>query len=104
MQQLYSAINHETISAGKVSSVLDLPRYIEDYPYKGNASLRDVGSNGSRVLEITLSYVGVGISTTASATFGANMEWTNTNFLSNSTSASIIAEKQSNGTIRMYFG
>ena len=85
---------------------MDLPRYIEDYPYKGNATLRTVGSNpnGSRVLEISLWYVGVGISTTASATFGANMEWTNTNFLSNSTSASIIAEKQLNGTIRMYFG
>ena len=73
-------------------------------PYKGNASLRTIGSNGSRILEITLSYVGDDISTTALATFGANMEWMNSTFLSNSTSAGIIAEKQLNGTIRMYFG
>ncbi|HLB99876.1 MAG TPA: hypothetical protein VJL33_00960 [Candidatus Bathyarchaeia archaeon] len=104
MQQLYSSLNHETISAGTVTNELDLPRYIEDYPYKGNASLRTIGSNGSRILEITLSYVGDDISTTALATFGANMEWMNSTFLSNSTSAGIIAEKQLNGTIRMYFG
>lgn len=106
LQQLYSALNHETISAGTVTNKLYLPSYIEDYPYKGNASLRTVGSNpnGSRVLEITLSYVGVGISTTTLATFGDNMEWKSSTFLSNSTSTSIIAEKQVNGTIRMYFG
>jgi len=104
MQQLYSSLNHETISAGTVTNELALPRYIEDYPYKGNASLRTIGSNGSRILEITLSYVGDDISTTALATFGANMEWMNSTFLSNSTSAGIIAEKQLNGTIRMYFG
>ena len=104
MQQLYSSLNHETISAGTVTNELDLPRYIEDYPYKGNASLRTIGSNGSRILEITLSYVGDDISTTALATFGANMEWMNSTFISNSTSAGIIAEKQLNGTIRMYFG
>ena len=104
MQQLYSSLNHETISAGTVTNKPELPRYIEDYPYKGNASLRTIGSNGSRILEITLSYVGDDISTTALATFGANMEWMNSTFLSNSTSAGIIAEKQLNGTIRMYFG
>ena len=104
MQQLYSSLNHETISAGTVTNKLELPRYIEDYPYKGNASLRTIGSNGSRILEITLSYVGDDISTTALATFGANMEWMNSTFISNSTSAGIIAEKQLNGTIRMYFG
>ena len=104
MQQLYSSLNHETISAGKVTTVLDLPRYIEDYPYTGTATLQEVSSSGSRVLEITLSYVGVGVSTTALATFGNNMEWQDSTFLSNSTSASIVAEKQSDGTIRMYFG
>jgi hypothetical protein len=105
LQQLYSSLNHETISDGKVTSLLDLPSYIEDYPYKGNASLRTVGSNpsGSRILEITLSYVGIGISTTAQATFGDNMNWTSSTFLSNSTSPSIIADKENN-IIRMYFG
>ena len=104
MEQLYSIRNHETISAGQVTSVQDLPRYIEDYPYKGTATWRTISDNGSRVLEITLIYVGVGISTTALATFGANMEWANSTFFSDSTSASIIIDKQSNGTIRMHFG
>jgi len=106
MQQLYSSLNHDTISAGAVRSSLVLPRYIEDYPYAGNATLRTVGSgvDGSRVLEITLKYVGVSISTTALVTFGANLEWKNSTFLSNSTSPSIIAEKFVNGTIQMVFG
>ena len=106
LQQLYSAMNHDTISAGNVTSLLGLPSYIEDYPYKGNATLRTVSSNpnGSKVLEITLRYVGVDLSTTAVATFGNNMNWKNSTFQSNSTSTSLVAEKQSNGTILMYFG
>ncbi len=106
MQQLYSSVNHDTITAGTVTYKLDLPLYIEHYSYTGNATLRTVSSdpNGSRILEITLKYVGVDISTSVLVTFGGNMQWKNSTFQSYSTSASIIAEKQSNGTIRMYFG
>jgi hypothetical protein len=106
MQQLYSSVNHDTIAAGTVTNKLDLPLYIEHYSYTGNATLRTVSSdpNGSRILEITLKCLGVDISTSVSATFGGNMQWKNSTFQSNSISASIIAEKQSNGTIRMYFG
>lgn len=102
MQQLYSSMNHETISPGNVTTKMDLPSYIEDYSYKGSATLRTVGSNGSRVLELTLNYVGVGISTTASATFGNNMEWKTSVFQSNSTSARLAAEKYWNATTNMY--
>lgn len=106
MEQLYSAVNHDTITAGTVTYQLDLPLYIEDYYYTGNATLRtgSADPNGSRILEITLKYVGVGISTSVLATFGGNMEWKDSLFQSNSQSASITAEKQSNGTILMYFG
>jgi hypothetical protein len=104
LQQIYSSLDHQTISTVRVTNNLDLPPYIEDYSYRGSATLRTIGSNGSRVLELNLSYVGVSVSTTALATFGAKMEWMNSTFLSNSTSANIIAEKQENGTIRMYFG
>jgi len=38
------------------------------------------------------------------ATFGNNMNWKNSTFQSNSTSTNLVAEKQSNGTILMYFG
>jgi len=106
LQQLYSSVNHDTVTAGTVTCKLDLPQYIENYYYIGNATLRAVSSdpNSSRILEITLKYAGVGISTSVSATFGGNMQWKNSSFQSNSNSASIVAEKQSNGTISMYFG
>jgi hypothetical protein len=39
-----------------------------------------------------------------SVSLGQNVEWQNSTFMSNSTSASIIANKQPNGTILMYFG
>ena len=106
MQQLYSSVNHDTITAGTVTNKLDLPLSIEHYLYTGNATLRTASSdpNGSRILEITLKYVGLDISTSVLAIYGGNMEWKNSTFQSNSRSASIIAEKQSNGTIQMYFG
>jgi hypothetical protein len=106
MEQIYSSINHETITVGTTTYTTDLPLQIEDYPYTANASLRETGSNpnGSRILEITLKCIGIGISTTALATFGNNMQWRNSTFMSNSTSASILVEKMSNGTILLYFG
>ena len=106
IQQLYSSVNHDTITSGTVSYKLGLPPYIDDYYYTGNATLRFVSPdpNGSRILEITLKFVGVDISTSVTATFGGNMQWQNSSFQSNSLSASIIAEKQSNGEILMYFG
>jgi hypothetical protein len=101
LQQLYSSLNHDTISVGTVTNNLDLPPYIEDYPYRGNATLRTIGSDGSKVLELTLSYIGIGISTTALATFGNNTEWQDSTFLSNSTSG-IIGEKYWNTTTETY--
>jgi hypothetical protein len=104
LQQLYSSVNHNTFSTGTVTTVPGIPRYIENHPYNGTATLQEVSSGGSKVLEINLTYVGIGISTTATATFGNNMEWQDSTFMSNSTSATIVAEKQANGTIIMYFG
>jgi hypothetical protein len=44
------------------------------------------------------------ISSTTAVTLGSNVEWDqNSEFMSNSTDASLIAEKMSNGTILMYF-
>jgi hypothetical protein len=106
LQQLYSSMNHDSITTGKVTYLTDLPIAIEDYPYTANASLRTTGSdsNGSRILEITIKCVSVGISTTTWATFGNNMEWRSSTFASNSTSGGVFAEKMANNTILMYFG
>lgn len=106
MEQLYFSVNHDAITAGTVTYQLDLPLYIENYYYTGNATLRAGGDdpNGSRILEIALKYVGVDVSTSVLATFGGNMQWQDSSFQSNSISACVTAEKQSNGTILMYFG
>ena len=107
IQQIYSSLNHDTISAGTVTNKLDVPPFIEGYVFTGNATLRTLGAaaNSSKVLDLTLRLLGTSIQTTASVTLGQNVEWTQSSVLkSNSTLASINAEKQLNGTIRLYFG
>ena len=107
IQQLYSALNHATISAGTVTNKMDVPPFIEGYAYVGNATLRtalDPALNSSKILDITLRLMGASIEATASVTLGQNVEWQNSIFMSNSTYASINATKQSNGVIRLSFG
>jgi hypothetical protein len=106
IQQMYSALNHASISAGSVTNRLEVPPFIEGYAYTGNATLRvlDPAPNSSQVLDITLRFMGGRIEATTSVTLGQNVAWQPSTFMSNSTSASIIAEKQSNGTIRLSFG
>jgi hypothetical protein len=107
MQQVYSSLNHATISAGTVTNKLDVPPFIEDFSYVGNATLRSVldpGPNSSKVLEIDLRFVGIDISAKTSITFGQNIEWQNSTFVSNSTYPRVTAEKLADGVIRMNFG
>jgi hypothetical protein len=107
IQQVYSALNHESISEGIVTNRLEVPPFIEGYAYTGNATLRtalDPALNSSKVLDITLRLRGASIQAFTSVTLGQNVEWQNSTFMSNSTFASIIANKQLNGTILMYFG
>ena len=106
VHQVYSALNHESISAGTVTNRLEIPSFIERYAYTGNATLRALDSvpNSSQVLDITLRFMGGRISSTTSVTLGENVVWDqNSAFMSNSTDASLIAEKMLNGTILMYF-
>jgi hypothetical protein len=106
IQQVYSALNHESISAGTVTNRLEVPPFIEGHAYTGNASLRNLGpaQNSSKVLDVTLSLMGSSIQASTSVTLGQNIEWQDSTFMSNSTFASIIAVKQWNGTILMSFG
>jgi hypothetical protein len=107
VHQVYSALNHESISAGAVTNRLEIPPFIEDYAYTGNASLRvldPAAPNYSQVLDITLRFKGSQIEATTSVTLGSNVAWDqNSEFMSNSTHASLIAEKLSNDTILMHF-
>jgi len=105
VHQVYSALNHESISAGNVTNRLEVPAFIEGYAYTGNATLRALDSvpNSSQVLDITLKFMGSRISSTASVALGENVAWQPSTFMSNSTNASLIAQKLSNGTILMSF-
>ena len=106
IQQLYSALNHETIFEGTVTNKLDTPPFIEGYAYMGQATLRtalDPALNSSKVLDITLTLMGTSVEGTASVTLGQNILWQNSTLMSNSTSAGIIAEKLLNGTIQLSF-
>jgi len=104
VHQVYSALNHESISAGAVSISLEITPFIEGYAYRGNASLSDPGSDSSQILEITLRFIGGSIDATTSVTLGSNVEWdSNSAFMSNSTHKSLIADKMPNGTILLSF-
>jgi hypothetical protein len=106
VHQVYSALNHESISAGTVTNRLEVPPFIEGYAYTGNASLRASAPNSSQVLDITLRFMGGHIEATTSVTLGQNVAWPDpdSTFMSNSTDASLIAEKMPNGTILLSFG
>jgi hypothetical protein len=106
IQQLYFALNHETISAGTATYSPGLPPFIEDYNYIGNATLRKVSgsANSSKVLSITVTLAKTKITVTTLVILGPNVLWRPSVFISNSTNALVSAEKLSNGTIRLYFG
>jgi hypothetical protein len=102
IQQAYLSLNYTTISAANVTNKLDVPPFIEGYAYTATATLEP--ASGSKVLELTLTFKGVAISTTAAVTLGQNVEWQDSTFMSNSTSACLRAEKDGdNGIIKLYF-
>lgn len=104
IHQVYSALNHESISAGAVTNQLEVPSSIEGYPYAGNASFRDSAPEDAQILDITLSLLGSRIVATTSVTLGSNVGWDiDSIFMSNSSYSSLIAEKMANGTILLSF-
>lgn len=104
-QQLYSSINRYTISSGKTTVRLEIPQFIENIPYVGNATSRQTfGANSSKILEISLRLVTVDIAVSTTATLGESAVWKDSAFQSDSTSICLIAEKYPNGTIQLSFG
>lgn len=104
IQQVYYALNHESISTGNVSSRLPITPFIEGYAYRGNASLRAAEANSSQFLDITLKFMGSDIEATETVTLGSNVNWASDSaFASNSTNANLVAEKLANNTILFSF-
>ncbi len=107
IQQIYFSVDHETISAVKVTHSPGLPPFIEDHYYKGTATLRKVSDpelNSSKILELTVALAATTNAVTASVVLGPNATWRESVFISNSTHACVSAEKSVNGTICLYFG
>jgi len=106
IQQLYFSLNHETISAGTATYTPELPPFIENYNYIGNAMLRTVSesADSSKVLSITLTLAKTKITVTTLVTLGSNVLWRPSVFVSNSTHACVSAMKNATGTITLYFG
>jgi len=110
IQQLYFAMNHDTVSAGTITYTLGLPPYIENHDYTGTAILRNAvgsGTNSSRILDVNLKLTNTQTSHTTSVALGANVVWNNSTFISDSTNAVIIANKFPNATgflISLQFG
>jgi hypothetical protein len=106
IQQMYLFLNHTTIGAGNVTNKLDVSPFIDGYAYTGTATLRTVSdpAPGSKVLEVTLQFVGLEISASTLVPLGENVEWQDSTFMSNSTRACLQAEKYGNRTIKLSFG
>ncbi|MCW4011254.1 MAG: hypothetical protein NWF05_11670 [Candidatus Bathyarchaeota archaeon] len=107
LQQVYLALNHQTIQSATLTNRLDIPLLIDGKAYTGNVTWHqavDFEVDSNRILDVTLTLSGSGLSATASVTLGSNVEWQNSTFLSSSTTVCIIAQKFSNGTINLSFG
>jgi hypothetical protein len=104
IQQIYLSLNHTSILSCTLKSGLGSQTLIDGYIYTGNATLQPAGSSSTRILDVTISLVGADLSTTNSVTLGQNVEWVNSTFISDSTTACIIAQKLPNQTIKLSFG
>lgn len=105
LQQLYLTLNHVTVPSEKVTYSPELPQLIEDFPYKANATLRTVLNpdlNSTKALELMVRLMGTSNKVTTTVLLGPNVEWQESVFVSNSTHASLTAEKF-NGTISLRF-
>jgi hypothetical protein len=104
IQQIYFSLNHETITTGNVTSMTEIPPFIEGYPYNVSGTSRLAPNSDSVVLDLNLSLMYSTISATASVTLGSrnNVTWIQSSFLSNST-AQILAAKLPNSTIQISF-
>jgi hypothetical protein len=105
IQQVYSALTHTSMTTGTVTTESEVPAFIEGHVYSGNATLNSGPfSNSSKILEIRLIIIGTEIESRTTFPVGEDFVWQNSIFMSNSSSRSIIANKQSNGTILFSFG
>lgn len=102
IQQLYFSLHPKEIATGTTTQAANIPPFIESIPYVITASGKKV--ENSTLLDLYLALMGVDSTATTRVTLGPNVLWQQSTFVSNSTSASIIVHKFSNGTLSFSFG
>ena len=110
IQQLYFSLNHATMPAGKASYAPGLPPFIEDLNYLASGTLRTVlatGAEYTKVIDLVVWLATTKNSVTTTVVLGYNVAWNSSLFLSNSTRASVTAQKtvsvNGTSTITMWF-
>jgi hypothetical protein len=105
IQQLYFALNHQTVPAGESTYSPGMPPSIEDLFYTATAKLRPLGApmNSTNMLDVTIKLVGTTNTVATTVILGPNVDWRSSVFESNSTKAAVTAQKFVNGTIALWF-
>ncbi len=104
IQQVYSSLTHSSMASSIITIEPEVPTFIEGHVFFGNATMFGLGSNSSKSLELRLVIIGTEIESRTRFPVGDDFLWEDSIFMSNSTTHSIIANKQSNGTILFSFG
>ena len=100
LQQVYFSLIHDTVAAGTIYSDTQVPPLIEGYEYNINCTSRLALDSGATIVDISIKLSGSGTTASTSVTLGKNVEWSDSFFRSDSTTATIVATKL-DGQIQM---
>jgi hypothetical protein len=104
IQQLYYAINHESMSSGSASVTLDMPPLIEGHAYTTTLTHVSQVETSYSVMNVTLRLLGTKDQTSTLVTLGPNVNWQeNLSFLSGAQPIVLKADKTQN-TITLTLG
>ena len=102
VQQLYYSLNRDDVLPGKVTQILDIPKYIESNPYTITVSSLKI--ENSTAIDLHLALLQQDVTARVRTILGSNARLSPSSFASNSTSTQLTAEKYTNGTINFSFG
>ena len=102
IQQLYFSLGREEIAAGTTTQTTNVPPFIESIPYIVTASESRIGN--TTLVDLNLALMGTDIAVNSRVILGPNVQWEQSTFVSDSTSASIRVRKFSNETLSFSCG
>ena len=102
IQQLYLSLNRIDVLPSTITQATNVPSTIESYPFNATGSIRTV--NMSRILDLHFALQGGKITADSFVTFGPNVSWQSSTFMSSSATACIRVLKQDDGAFVFSFG